>query len=78
VWRGADKGEFKKLHQFPEQEETARTAALRKEEQQKCQVMRERAEPLTKQISTLIETIQMIKEMEVDNITFLQVRVKMF
>lgn len=48
------------------------------EEQQKCQVMRERAEPLIKQISTLIETIQMIKDMDVDTITFLQVRVKIF
>ncbi|XP_055793527.1 E3 ubiquitin-protein ligase TRIM39-like [Salvelinus fontinalis] len=64
--------EFKKLHQFLEDEETARIAALRKEEQQKCQVMRKRAEPLTKQISTLIETIQMIKDMDVDTITFLQ------
>ncbi|CDQ75542.1 unnamed protein product [Oncorhynchus mykiss] len=65
--------EFQKLHQFLDEEETARIATLREEERQKSEVMQEKAEALTRELTTLSETIVVLdKEMEVDNITFLQ------
>lgn len=65
---------FKKFYQFLEEEEAARIAALKKEQQLKYEVMRERMEKLTKNISMLSETIGLIKkDMETDDITFLQV-----
>ncbi|XP_064804832.1 nuclear factor 7, brain-like [Oncorhynchus masou masou] len=65
--------EFQKLHQFLDEEETARIATLREEERQKSEVMQEKAEALTRELTTLSETIVVIdKEMDVDNITFLQ------
>ncbi|KAL0984685.1 hypothetical protein UPYG_G00145250 [Umbra pygmaea] len=65
--------EFKKLHQFLEEEETARIAALREEVQQKEGDMRERAQALTRETTLLTETIEVINtEMDVDNTTFLQ------
>ncbi|XP_010867478.1 nuclear factor 7, brain isoform X1 [Esox lucius] len=65
--------EFKKLHQFLEEEETARIAALKEEKQQKEGVMQEQAEALMRDMATLSETIIVVKkEMDVDNITFLK------
>uniref|UniRef100_A0A8C8J964 Zinc-binding protein A33-like n=1 Tax=Oncorhynchus tshawytscha TaxID=74940 RepID=A0A8C8J964_ONCTS len=67
------RGVFKKFYQFLEEEEAARIAALKKEQQLKYEVMRERMEKLTKNISMLSETIGVIKkDMETDDITFLQ------
>ncbi|KAK6314690.1 zinc-binding protein A33-like [Coregonus clupeaformis] len=67
------RGVFKKFYQFLEEEEAARIAALKKEQQLKYEVMRERTEMLTKNISMLSETIGVIKtDMETDDITFLQ------
>ncbi|KAJ7985134.1 hypothetical protein DPEC_G00348930 [Dallia pectoralis] len=65
--------EFKKLHQFLEEEETSRIGALREEQEQKGKVMKERAEALTRETETLAETTVVVnKEMDVDNNTFLQ------
>uniref|UniRef100_A0A4W5MGJ2 Zinc-binding protein A33-like n=1 Tax=Hucho hucho TaxID=62062 RepID=A0A4W5MGJ2_9TELE len=67
------RGVFKKFYQFLEEEEAARIAALKKEQQLKYEVMRERVEKLTENISMLSETIGVIKkDMETDDITFLQ------
>ncbi|XP_062390985.1 zinc-binding protein A33-like [Sardina pilchardus] len=67
------KEEFQKLHQFLQDEETARIAALREEEKQKSQMMKEKIEKMSREISTLSDTIRAIeKEMEADDITFVQ------
>ncbi|XP_063041079.1 zinc-binding protein A33-like [Engraulis encrasicolus] len=67
------KEEFEKLHQFLRDEEAARTAALREEEEQKSQMMKEKIEKLSKEISSLSESIRAIEEeMEADDVTFLQ------
>ena len=73
------KEEFKKLHQtlhqFLQEEEEARIAALRKEEKQKSQVMKEKIEGLSREISTLSHTITAIEvELRAEDISFLQVR----
>ncbi|KAG5283838.1 hypothetical protein AALO_G00046710 [Alosa alosa] len=60
------KVEFEKLHQFLRNEEKARISAVREEEEQKSQMMKER-------ISTPPATVRAIAEqMEADDITFLQ------
>ncbi|XP_069051999.1 zinc-binding protein A33-like isoform X2 [Lepisosteus oculatus] len=67
------KEEFEKLHQFLRDEEEARIAALREEEKQKSQMMKEKFESLTREISSLSETIRAIEqEMRADDIFFLQ------
>src|SRR4029434_7699577 len=68
------KEEFEKLHQFLRDEEAARTAVLRKEEEQKSQLMKEKIEKMSREISSLSDTIRAIVEMGADDITFLQVR----
>ena len=69
------KEEFKKLHQFLQEEEEARIAALRKEEKQKSQMMKEKIEGLNREISTLSHTIRAIEEeLRAEDISFLQVR----
>ena len=69
------KEEFEKLHQFLRDEEAARTAALREEEEQKSQMMKEKIQKMSREISSLSDTIRAIeKEMEADDITVLQVR----
>ena len=69
--------EFEKLHQFLRDEEAARTATLREEEEQKSQMMKEKIEKMSREISSLSDTIRAIeKEMEADDVTFLQVRRK--
>ncbi|XP_062391317.1 zinc-binding protein A33-like [Sardina pilchardus] len=67
------KEEFKKLHQFLRDEEAARTAALREEEEQKSQMMKEKIEKMSREISSLSDTIRAIEEqMGADDVTFLQ------
>ncbi|XP_063042047.1 zinc-binding protein A33-like [Engraulis encrasicolus] len=68
------KEEFEKLHQFLRDEEVARIAALMEEEEQKSQMMKEKIEKLSREISSLSESIRAIEdEMEADDVTFLQV-----
>ncbi|KAL2080826.1 hypothetical protein ACEWY4_022679 [Coilia grayii] len=65
---------FFELHQFLQDEEAARIAALREEEEQKSQMMKEKIEKMRGEISSLSNTIRAIKEeMETDDVTFLQV-----
>ncbi|XP_006631717.3 zinc-binding protein A33-like [Lepisosteus oculatus] len=67
------KEEFEKLHQFLRDKEEARIAALREEEKQKSQMMKEKFESLTREISSLSETIRAIdQEMRADDIFFLR------
>ncbi|XP_062335227.1 E3 ubiquitin-protein ligase TRIM35-like [Osmerus eperlanus] len=67
------KEEFKKLHQFLQEEVEARIAALRNEEKQKSQMMKEKIEGLSREISTLSHTIKAIEEeLRAEDISFLQ------
>ncbi|XP_037397061.1 tripartite motif-containing protein 35-like isoform X2 [Pygocentrus nattereri] len=67
------KEEFEKLHQFLRDEEAARIAALKEEEEQKGQMMRRKIEEMNGEISALSETIRNIeKEMEAEDVLFLQ------
>ncbi|KAM3843361.1 E3 ubiquitin-protein ligase TRIM39-like [Diretmus argenteus] len=66
------KEEFKKLHQFLEEDEEARIAALREEEEQKSQMMKQKAEGLSREISALSDTIRGIeKELRSEDVSFL-------
>uniref|UniRef100_A0A8C1CLA3 Tripartite motif containing 35-29 n=1 Tax=Cyprinus carpio carpio TaxID=630221 RepID=A0A8C1CLA3_CYPCA len=56
------KEEFTKLHQFLQDEEEASITALRKEEEQKSQMMKEKLEEMNRQISDLSDTIKDIEE----------------
>ncbi len=68
------KQDFEKLHQFLRDEEAARIAALREEEEQKSQMMKEKIEKMSREISSLSESIRAIEEaMKADDVTFLQV-----
>ncbi|XP_076119145.1 E3 ubiquitin-protein ligase TRIM39-like [Alosa pseudoharengus] len=67
------KEEFEKLHQFLRDEEAARIAALREEEEQKSQMMKEKIERMSREISSLSDTIRAIEEqMGADDVTLLQ------
>ncbi|XP_072512556.1 E3 ubiquitin-protein ligase TRIM35-like [Salminus brasiliensis] len=67
------KEEFEKLHQFLRDEEAARIAALKEEEEQKSQVMRRKIKEIIGEISSLSDTIRNIeKEMEAEDVQFLQ------
>ncbi|KAM4619018.1 nuclear factor 7, brain-like [Polymixia lowei] len=67
------KAEFKKLHQFLQDEEEARIAALKEEEEQKSHKMKEKIDGLNRDISTLSDTIRVIeKELRAKDISFLQ------
>ncbi|XP_063041080.1 zinc-binding protein A33-like [Engraulis encrasicolus] len=67
------KEEFEKLHQFLRDEEADRISALREEEEQKSQMMKDKIEKLSREISSLSESIRAIEEqMEADDVTFLQ------
>ena len=69
------KEEFEKLHQFLRHKEAARLAALREEEEQKSQMMKEKIEKMSREISSLSDTIRVIEEkMRAEDDTFLQVR----
>ncbi|KAM3842598.1 nuclear factor 7, brain-like [Diretmus argenteus] len=66
------KEEFKKLHQFLQEEEEARIAALREEEEQKSQMMKQKIDGLSREISALSDTIRAIeKELRAEDISFL-------
>ncbi|XP_060731900.1 zinc-binding protein A33-like [Tachysurus vachellii] len=67
------KEHFEKLHQFLRDEEAVRIAALREEEEQKSQMMKEKIEKLSRDISSLSDTIRDIEEgMRAEDILFLQ------
>ena len=64
------KKEFEELHQFLRVEEAARLAAVREEEEQKSQMMKEKIERMSREISSLSDTIRAIEEeMGADDIT---------
>ncbi|KAJ8344005.1 hypothetical protein SKAU_G00313340 [Synaphobranchus kaupii] len=65
--------EFEKLQQFLKDEEAARISALREEEEQKSQMMKEKIEKMTEEISSLSEQIRAIEqELGAEDISFLQ------
>ncbi|KAK2850320.1 hypothetical protein Q7C36_009103 [Tachysurus vachellii] len=67
------KEQFEKLHQFLRDEEAVRIAALREEEEQKSQMMKEKIEKLSRDISSLSDTIRaIVEEMRSEDILFLQ------
>ncbi|XP_053483744.1 E3 ubiquitin-protein ligase TRIM35 isoform X2 [Ictalurus furcatus] len=67
------KEEFEKLHQVLRDEEAARIAALREEEEQKSQMMKEKIEKLSRDISSLSDTIRGVEEeMRAEDVSFLQ------
>ncbi|XP_063069963.1 zinc-binding protein A33-like [Engraulis encrasicolus] len=67
------KQEFEILHQFLRDEEAARIDALWEEEEQKSQMMKEKIEKMSREISSLSYTIRAIEEeMKSDDITFLE------
>ena len=69
------KKEFEKLHQFLHDEEEVRIAALREEEEQKSQLMKEKIEEMSRDIQSLSDTIRAIEEeLKTDDISFLQVK----
>ncbi|XP_036409579.1 tripartite motif-containing protein 35-like [Megalops cyprinoides] len=67
------KMEFEKLQQFLKDEEAARIAALREEEEQKSQRMKEKIEKMTQEIPSLSEQIRAIEqELGAEDVSFLQ------
>ncbi|XP_036409861.1 zinc-binding protein A33-like isoform X2 [Megalops cyprinoides] len=67
------KMEFEKLQQFLKDEEAARIAALREEEEQKSQRMKEKIEKMMQEISSLSEQIRAIEqELGAEDVSFLQ------
>ncbi|XP_061565128.1 E3 ubiquitin-protein ligase TRIM35-like [Cololabis saira] len=50
--------QFQKLHQFLEEEEKARVEALKKEEEQKSRLVKEKVEALTRDMDVLSDTIR--------------------
>ncbi|XP_043978567.1 E3 ubiquitin-protein ligase TRIM35-like [Gambusia affinis] len=54
--------QFKKLHQFLAEEEEARLAALREEEEQKRGMMKEKIEALSREIAALSDTVRATEE----------------
>ncbi|KAK6303853.1 hypothetical protein J4Q44_G00263070 [Coregonus suidteri] len=64
---------YKKLHQFLYAEERARIVALKEEEEQKSQMMKKKIEELSREISSLSDTIRTIEEeLGAEDISFLQ------
>ncbi|XP_067442437.1 E3 ubiquitin-protein ligase TRIM39-like [Thunnus thynnus] len=67
------KEQFKKLHLFLQEEEEARIAALRVEEEQKSQMMKEKIETLSREIAALSNTIRTTEEeLRAEDVSFLQ------
>ncbi|KAJ8275483.1 hypothetical protein COCON_G00072350 [Conger conger] len=67
------KMEFEKLQQFLKDEEAVKITALREEEEQKSQMMKEKIEKMTEEISSLSEQIRAIEqELEAEDVSFLQ------
>ncbi|XP_030639303.1 zinc-binding protein A33-like [Chanos chanos] len=69
---GQIKEVFEKLHQFLRDEEKVRIATLREEEEQKSQTMKEKIEKMSREISSLSDTIRAIEgELGTNDVTFL-------
>ncbi|KAM3860801.1 E3 ubiquitin-protein ligase TRIM39-like [Diretmus argenteus] len=69
---GQIKKEFKKLHQFLQEEEEARITALREEEEQKRQMMKQKIEGVSREITALSDTISAIeKELRAEDVSFM-------
>ncbi|XP_041656019.1 E3 ubiquitin-protein ligase TRIM35-like [Cheilinus undulatus] len=67
------KEQFKKLHQFLQEEEEARLLALREEEEQKSQRMKEQIRALSREISALSDTIRVTEdELKAEDFSFLK------
>ncbi|XP_030623850.1 zinc-binding protein A33-like [Chanos chanos] len=67
------KEEFERLHQFLRDEEAARIAALREEEEQKSHILKKRIQELERDISSLSDTIKTIGEqLKANDLSFLQ------
>ncbi|XP_026162063.1 nuclear factor 7, ovary-like [Mastacembelus armatus] len=67
------KEQLQKLHQFLQEEEEARITALREEEEQKSQMMKEKIEALSREITALSDTIRATEEeLRAEDISFLQ------
>ncbi|XP_076604171.1 E3 ubiquitin-protein ligase TRIM39-like isoform X2 [Chaetodon auriga] len=67
------KEQFKKLHQFLKKEEEARVAALRKEERQKSQIIKQKMEDVSREISALSDTVRATEEeLRAEDVSFLQ------
>ncbi|XP_061097824.1 E3 ubiquitin-protein ligase TRIM35-like [Conger conger] len=65
--------EFEKLQQFLKDEEAAGITALREEEEQKSQMMKEKIEKMTEEISSLSEQIRALEqELGAEDVSFLQ------
>ncbi|XP_078020641.1 E3 ubiquitin-protein ligase TRIM39-like [Epinephelus lanceolatus] len=66
------KEQFKKLHQFLQKEEEVRITALREEEEQKSQMMKEKMEALSREIAALTNRVRATEEeLKADDISFL-------
>ncbi|XP_022074729.2 nuclear factor 7, ovary-like [Acanthochromis polyacanthus] len=66
------KEEFRRLHQFLEEEEEDRLASLREEEEQKSRRMEQQIEALSKEISALSETVRATeKQLRAPDVSFL-------
>ncbi|XP_054906131.1 nuclear factor 7, ovary-like [Poeciliopsis prolifica] len=64
--------QFKKLHQFLAEEEEARLAALREEEEQKRGMMEEKMEALSREIAALSDTVRATEEeLRAEDVSFL-------
>ncbi|XP_039647708.1 E3 ubiquitin-protein ligase TRIM39-like [Perca fluviatilis] len=66
------KDQFTKLHQFLEEEEKARMAELREEEEQKSQRMKEKMKALGREIAALSDTVRATEEqLRAEDVSFL-------
>uniref|UniRef100_A0A672YR53 Nuclear factor 7, ovary-like n=1 Tax=Sphaeramia orbicularis TaxID=375764 RepID=A0A672YR53_9TELE len=66
------KEQFKKLHQFLQEEEESRIRALREEEEQKSQRMKEKMEAVRREIAALSQTIRATEdELRAEHVSFL-------
>ncbi|XP_063751428.1 E3 ubiquitin-protein ligase TRIM35-like [Eleginops maclovinus] len=66
------KEQFKKLHQFLDEEEEARMAAVREEEEQKRRRMEEKMEAVSREIAALSHTVRVTEEeLNAGDISFL-------
>ncbi|XP_030641268.1 tripartite motif-containing protein 35-like [Chanos chanos] len=71
------KEEFKRLHRFLRDEETARITALREEEEQKSQMMKEKIAEINSEISSLSQTVRAIENViRNDDTSLLKVKTK--
>ncbi|XP_030002791.1 nuclear factor 7, brain-like [Sphaeramia orbicularis] len=66
------KEQFKRLHQFLQEEEESRIRALREEEEQKSQRMKEKMEAVSREIAALSQTIRATEdELRAEHVSFL-------